>query len=168
MSVRPPCSICGAPTRVRLIDGVPTLGCVSCGAVVLEHRGLRQLIRANVAVAEPAPLSAHIPQGIPSPGSAGEMGIITQLPPGPPPRVPRYTVPGDASVLDAIQRELELEQARAMRVRRLTLAVGLITCLIVVVVAVPLSYVVYRAVQAWSFPAELPLDPPALPLGSDA
>ncbi len=163
MSERPGCSLCGAPTRVRAIEGIPTLACVSCGAVILEHRGLQQLIQSP-AVIEPAPLSAHIPQTSPAPAPAGEMGIRTVLPPPPAAAAPRYALPGDASVLDEIQHELEAEHARALRIRRLTVAAGLITCLVVVLVAIPLSYVVYQAVRAWSFPAQPPPAPIHEPL----
>lgn len=160
MTTRPACSLCGAPTRARLVDGVPALACVSCGAVVLEHRGLQQLVRPNVAVAEPAPLSAHIPQSSPQ-RAPGQMGIVTPLPPEPQPPTPRYAAPSDVSVLDAIQSELAAERTRAVRTQRLTLIAGLITCLIVVAVAIPLSYVVYRAVRIWSYPPPLPIEAPA-------
>src|SRR5688572_2992197 len=110
------CGLCGAPTRMQGVQGWPAQVCGTCGSVLLEARAAQQILGGD-AVPRPGR-----PRATPSDGD-GEPGWRSSSDP----------LMSDARIA------LHLENLRAERQRRLTIAIGLATSAIVLVLALPLS-----------------------------
>jgi hypothetical protein len=150
----PRCAICGAPTRLKELRGVRSLECVSCGALTVDQRGVAQL------VGELAPLSSHVPRETPAAASRRNERSIRTAPPTSTPRVAQRRSPASENwfsaeglvALTEAQIELQQEREEITRLRRLSFAVGITICVLVVLLAVPLSFLLYQAMVAWRSP----------------
>lgn len=99
------------------VQGWPAQVCPSCGSVLLEARAARQILGAD----------AVLRQGQSDPPAGWHASTDPLM--------------SDARIA------IHLENLRAERQRRLTIAIGLATAIVVLVLAVPLSVVVYGTVR---------------------